>query len=142
MINNNVEDAINFQINKELWSAYLYLAMAMNFEHAGLPGIANWFRVQTKEEQAHAEIFINYLISRGGRVRLQPIEAVPDSWDTPLAAFEHTLEHEQKVTSLINNLYALADPNTTMPHAANLTGLFPSKSKKKTTHANSSTACA
>lgn len=109
MINSNVEDAINVQINKELWSAYLYLAMAMNFEHAGLPGIANWFRVQTKEEQAHAEIFINYLISRGGRVRLQPIEAVPDSWDTPLAAFEHTLEHEQKVTSLINNLYALAE---------------------------------
>ena len=108
MINNNVEDAINFQINKELWSAYRYRAMARNFERAGLPGIANWFRVQTKEEQAHAEIFINYLISRGGRVRLQPIEAVPDSWDTPLAAFEHTLEHEQKVTSLINNLYALA----------------------------------
>lgn len=109
MINNNIEDAINTQINKELWSAYLYLSMAMNFEHAGLPGIANWFRVQTQEEQAHAEIFINYLNSRGGRVHLHPIDAVPDSWDTPLAAFEHTLEHERKVTSLINNLYALAE---------------------------------
>lgn len=109
MINNKLEDAINTQINKELWSAYLYLSMAMNFENAGLHGIANWFRVQTKEEQAHAEIFINYLNSRGGRVRLQPIEAVPDNWGTPLEAFEHTLEHEQKVTSLINNLYALAE---------------------------------
>ena len=109
MINNKVEKAINYQINKELWSAYLYLAMAMNFEHAGLPGIANWFRVQTKEEQAHAEILINYLNSRGGRVLLEPIEAVPTTWETPLAAFEHTLEHEQVVTSLINELYAVAE---------------------------------
>ena len=109
MINNKVEKAINYQINKELWSAYLYLAMAMNFEHAGLPGIANWFRVQTKEEQAHAEILINYLNSRGGRVLLEPIEAVPATWETPLAAFEHTLEHEQVVTSLINELYAVAE---------------------------------
>lgn len=109
MINKKVEEAINTQINKELWSGYLYLSMAMNFENAGLSGIANWFRVQAKEEEAHAEIFINYLNSRGGRVRLQAIEAVPEDWETPLAAFEHTLEHEQKVTAMINDLYALAE---------------------------------
>lgn len=109
MISPKIQDAINQQINAEFWSAYLYLAMAMHFENEGYAGIANWFRIQFKEEQAHAEIFINYLNSRGGRVVLKPIDAVPESWESPLAAFEATLAHEQKVTALINNLYALAE---------------------------------
>ena len=109
MINRKIEDAINAQINAEFWSAYLYLSMAMQFEADGRSGIANWFRIQFKEEQAHAEIFINYLVQRGGRVMLQPIEAVPTTWESPLAAFEDTLAHEEKVTALINNLYALAE---------------------------------
>ena len=109
MISPKIQDAINAQINAELWSAYLYLAMGMHFESEGRAGIANWFRIQFKEEQAHAEIFINYLSSRGGRVVLKPIDAVPESWESPLAAFEATLAHEQKVTALINNLYALAE---------------------------------
>ena len=109
MISPKIQDAINAQINAELWSAYLYLAMGMHFESEGRAGIANWFRIQFKEEQAHAEIFINYLNSRGGRVELKPIDAVPESWESPLAAFEATLAHEQKVTALINNLYALAE---------------------------------
>ena len=109
MISPKIQDAINAQINAEFWSAYLYLAMAMHFESEGLHGIANWFRIQFKEEQAHAEIFINYLLSRGGRVALAPIAEVPDSWESPLAAYEATLVHEQKVTSLINGIYALAE---------------------------------
>ena len=109
MISPKIQDAINAQINAELWSAYLYLAMGMHFESEGRAGIANWFRIQFKEEQAHAEIFINYLNSRGGRVVLKPSDAVPESWESPLAAFEATLAHEQKVTALINNLYALAE---------------------------------
>ena len=109
MISPKIQDAINAQINAELWSAYLYLAMGMHFESEGRAGIANWFRIQFKEEQAHAEIFINYLNSRGGRVVLKPIDAVPESWESPLAAFEATLAHEQNVTALINNLYALAE---------------------------------
>lgn len=109
MIKPNIEAAINAQINAEFWSAYLYLAMAMNFEAKGNSGIANWFRIQFKEEQAHAEIFINYLNSRGGRVVLEPIAAVPSEWKSVLAAFEDTLAHEEKVTSLINNIYALAE---------------------------------
>lgn len=109
MISTKLQDAINAQINAEFWSAYLYLAMGMHFEAEGRTGIANWFRIQFKEEQAHAEIFINYLNSRGGRVVLKPIDAVPESWESPLAAFEATLAHEQKVTALINNLYALAE---------------------------------
>ena len=109
MVSPKIQNAINAQINAEFWSAYLYLSMAMNFEADGKAGIANWFRIQFKEEQAHAEIFINYLISRGGRVELKAIDAVETEWPSPIAAFEATLEHEKKVTAMINNLYALAE---------------------------------
>ncbi len=109
MISPKMQDALNAQINAEFWSAYLYLSMGMHFEAEGRAGIANWFRIQFKEEQAHAEIFMNYLNSRGGRVTLEAIETVPTSWKSPLDAFEQTLAHEEKVTSLINNLYALAE---------------------------------
>ncbi|MCH5309744.1 MAG: ferritin [Prevotella sp.] len=108
MISSKLQDAINAQINAEFWSGYLYLAMSQYFESEGHTGIANWFKVQFKEEQAHAEIFINYLNSRGGRVILAPIAEVPTSWESPLAAYEHTLAHEEKVTGLINNIYAIA----------------------------------
>lgn len=109
MLNSKIEEAINKQINAEFWSAYFYLAMACHFENEGRHGMANWFRIQFKEEQAHAEIFINYILSRDGKVNLEPIAAVPQTWDSPLAAFAATLAHEQKVTSMINELYALAE---------------------------------
>lgn len=109
MLNNKIQDALNAQINAEYWSAYLYLSMGMHFEAEGLSGVANWFKIQFQEEQAHATIFMNYINQRGGRVELKAIEAVPTTWESPLAAFKATLEHEQKVTSLINNLYALAE---------------------------------
>lgn len=108
MISNKVQDAINAQINAEFWSAYLYLSMAMHFEVEGRAGVANWFKIQFQEEQAHAQILINYLNQRGGRVTLKAIDAVPTAWESPLDAFKATLEHEQKVTALINNLYAIA----------------------------------
>lgn len=108
-MNAKIQDAINEQINAELWSAYLYLSMGMQFANSGMPGVANWFRIQYQEEQAHAEIFMNYINQRGGRVILKAIDAVPTEWATPLDAFKATLEHEQKVTALINNLYALAE---------------------------------
>ena len=109
MISNKVQDAINAQINAEFWSAYLYLSMAMHFEAEGRTGVANWFRIQFQEEQAHAQIFINHLNQRAGRVTLKAIDAVPTTWDSPLDAFKATLEHEQKVTALINGLYAIAE---------------------------------
>lgn len=109
MLSNKIQDAINAQINAEFWSAYLYLAMSMHFEAEGRAGIANWFAIQFKEEQAHAQIFMNYINQRGGRVVLQPIDGVPSSWESPLEAFKATLEHEQKVTALINSLFALAE---------------------------------
>lgn len=104
-----MQNALNEQINAELWSAYLYLSMGMQFENAGHAGVANWFRIQFKEEQAHAEIFMNYINQRGGRVMLKAIPEVPTDWATPLDAFKATLEHEQKVTAMINNLFAMAE---------------------------------
>ena len=109
MLSKKMEDALNEQINAELWSAYLYLSMGMQFSANGMPGVANWFRIQFQEEQAHATIFMNYVNARGGRVVLKAIDAVPTDWSTPLEAFKDTLKHEQKVTALINNLYALAE---------------------------------
>ncbi len=109
MLNNKVQDALNEQINAEFWSAYLYLSMAQHFEAEGMPGVANWFKIQFQEEQAHATIFMNYINQRGGRVTLKAIDAVPTSWESPLEAFKATLEHEKKVTALINDLYALAE---------------------------------
>ena len=103
-----MQSALNAQINAEMWSAYLYLSMSMAAADKGLKGVANWFAIQFKEEQDHAQIIINYLLSRGGRVLLEPIAAVDTEWESALAMFEQTLTHKQKVTSLINDLYNLA----------------------------------
>lgn len=108
MVSKELEIAINKQTNAELWSGYLYLSMSVHFANKGLPGFANWFKVQFKEEQDHAHKLMNYLISKGNRVELQPIDKVETSWDSLLHAFEVTLEHEKIVTSLINELVALA----------------------------------
>ncbi|MCH5237068.1 MAG: ferritin [Muribaculaceae bacterium] len=109
MFQKKIEDALNEQINAELWSAYLYLSMSLHFQNVGRPGIANWYYIQFQEEQAHALALMNYVNARDGKVLLKPIEEVPTSWDSTLAAFEATLEHEKKVTAKINNLYAMAE---------------------------------
>ncbi|MCH5325886.1 MAG: ferritin, partial [Duncaniella sp.] len=108
MLKPNVQSALNEQVNAELFSSYLYLSMSLHFEAEGLKGISNWFYIQWQEEQAHARIFMNYINARGGRVELKAIDAVPTSWTDPTDAFKATLEHEQKVTALINSLYTLA----------------------------------
>lgn len=108
MISKRLHDAINAQVNAELWSAYLYLAMSLDAENKGYKGVANWFFVQFKEEQDHARIFMNYLNSRDAKVTLLPIDPVPAGWDSVLDMFKQTLEHEKKVTSLINNLAFIA----------------------------------
>lgn len=108
MFNVKIEEALNAQINAEMWSAYLYLSMAAYCHEQGLAGMANWFEVQFKEEQDHAMIIYKHLVARGGRVKLAPIAEVETEWASPLAVFENTLTHEKKVTSLINELYALA----------------------------------
>ncbi len=109
MLSQKLHDAINAQINAELWSAYLYLSMSMDAEAKGHKGVANWFFVQFQEEQDHARIFMNYLNSRDAKVELKPIAEVDIKWDSVLDMFKQTLEHEKKVTALINNLAAIAN---------------------------------
>lgn len=104
-----MNDALNAQINAEMWSAYLYLSMSVNAAAKGHKGVANWFAIQFREEQDHAQIMINHVLSRGNEVKLAPIAEVATEWNSPLDAFKDTLVHEKKVTSLIHNLYALAE---------------------------------
>ena len=103
-----MRNALNAQVNAELYSAYLYLSMAGYFESAGLKGFAGWMNVQVQEEQLHAMKLYNYIFERGGNVTLLQIDAPPADWDSPLAVFEATLQHEQKVTGLINDLVSIA----------------------------------
>lgn len=107
MLNKKVEEALNAQINAELWSAYLYLSMSAYCHSAGQPGMAKWYEVQFGEEQDHAKILFNYVIQRNGKVDLKAIKEVPTTWESVLDVFESTLKHEQTVTALINNLFAL-----------------------------------
>ena len=109
MLSEKLHKAINAQVNAELWSAYLYLSMSMDCEAKGYKGIANWFYVQFQEEQAHARIFMNYLNSVDAKVELLPIAEVKTSWDSVLDMFKQTLEHEKKVTGMINNIAAIAN---------------------------------
>ena len=108
MLSKKLEDAINKQINAELWSAYLYLSMSAHFTHEGLPGVANCFTQQFHEEQEHAMKFMQYMASKGSKVELQPIEKVDTSWNSLSDAFKDTLEHERVVTALINDLVTIA----------------------------------
>lgn len=108
MLTEKIEKALNSQINAELYSAYLYLAMVGYFEQNDLPGFANWMRVQVREEEFHAMKLYDFVHERGGKVALAGIDSPPAHWDSPLAVFQATLEHEQKVTALINDLVYLA----------------------------------
>lgn len=108
MFTKRMEDALNEQVNAEFWSAYLYLSMSAHFASEGFPGVANWMHIQAKEENTHAVKFFNYIIERDGKALLKPIAAVETKWANPIAAFEEVLKHEQKVTSLINNLMQIA----------------------------------
>ena len=109
MINSKLEAIINKQINAEMYSAYLYLSMSSYFESINLPGFANWMRVQFEEEQFHAMRFFTYLADRGGRIVLEAIEKPQTEWKNPIEIFEHTLEHEQHVTALLNAIAELAE---------------------------------
>jgi len=108
MIKPVIEEAINSQINKEIYSAYLYLSMAAYFHGRNLEGFANWMEVQTQEEMMHAKKFYDYLINRGGKVKLMPIEGPKTAWDSPDQIFDETYRHEQFVTESINKLMDLA----------------------------------
>ena len=97
MLGQKMQDALNGQLNAELYSAYLYVSMSAYFQDTNLSGFANWMRVQAQEELVHAMKFYDYIISRGGRVALKAIDSPPTAWDSPESVFEATLAHEQKV---------------------------------------------
>lgn len=108
MLKERILNAINEQINAEQYSALLYLSMSAWFQDKGLPGFANWMYVQFQEEMTHANKFFNYVHERGGKVELKAIDQMPTEWGSVVEVVEATLEHEQHVTSLINNLVDIA----------------------------------
>lgn len=108
MISKKMFEKLNYQINREIFSAYFYMAMSSYANSIGLKGFANWFNVQVKEELSHAQIFYNYLNDQGERTKFLAIEEPNDDFLSPLDLYEKTLKHEQVVTSLINDLVALA----------------------------------
>ncbi|MDD4270570.1 MAG: ferritin [Pirellulaceae bacterium] len=108
MLCSKMEEALNSQINAEYYSSYLYLSMAAYFDSINLVGMANWMRVQAQEEMAHAMKFFDFIAERSGRVTLASIDAPPNEWASPLAAFEDALAHERHISSRINKLVDLA----------------------------------
>ncbi len=112
MIDPKVEQGINDQINAELYSSYLYFAMANYFEQISLPGAAHWMRAQALEEMTHVTKFADYLNDRRGKVVLVAIDAPPAEWESPMAAFTASYEHETTITTCINKLLDLALANS------------------------------
>ena len=108
MLTKKMETAINKQINAELYSGYMYLAMSSHFEATNLPGFAAWMKAQAGEELGHAMKMFGYVVERRGTVALDAVDKPPAKWPSPLKTFEAVLEHEQKVTGLINKLAELA----------------------------------
>jgi len=108
MISKKLQNAINKQINKELYSEYLYLSMAAYLESIGLEGFANFFKVQVQEERFHTMKFFDYVNERGGRVVLEAIDRPQIEFKSPVEIFEIAYKHEQYVTKLINELMEAA----------------------------------
>ena len=103
-----VAELLNNQINKELYSAYLYLDIANFYASKGLDGFANWYEVQAKEEESHAMLFYKYMHNNGERVTLEAIGKPDKDFVELVDPLKVGLEHEEYVTSLINNIYAAA----------------------------------
>ena len=108
MLSPKIEKAFNDQMNFETYSANIYMSMAAWFDAKNLKGFANWMKVQYQEEMFHATKFYGYINDRGGRVLLSGSPDLPTEWDSPLAIFQHALEHERIVTGRINDLVNLA----------------------------------
>lgn len=108
MLSKKMTAALNDQLNKEIYSAYLYMSMSAYSTHIGLKGFSNWFMVQYQEEMMHAMKFYDYINNLGRQVKLMAIDAPPTEFESPLNMFEKTLKHEQFVTKRINDLVDLA----------------------------------
>ncbi|HAK46923.1 MAG TPA: ferritin [Spirochaeta sp.] len=107
-IKKEMQDAINDQINAEMFSAYLYLSMGSWFEDEDLPGFGNWMRCQYMEETMHAMKFFNFLNERGGRAELKAIEGPDISWKSYKEAFAAVVAHEEYISERINKLVTLS----------------------------------
>lgn len=107
MLKQSVQDALNEQIKNELYSAYVYLSVSAYCDSHGLPGFAKWMRMQSQEEVGHAMKFFDFINDRGGRVILQAVDQPASEFGSPLDIAEKTLEHEQKVTGMIERIYEL-----------------------------------
>lgn len=108
MLNDKIAKLVNEQVNKELYSAYLYLDFANYYADAGLDGFAHWYEIQAQEECDHALMMRRYLIDNGIKVTFDAIAKPDKKFDGTLAPLKAGLEHEQYVTSLINNIYGEA----------------------------------
>ena len=108
MLDKKVSKLLNEQINKELFSAYLYLDMSSYFEDRGLNGFANWYMIQAQEERDHAMLFYKYLHNNGEKVTLEAIGKPDKKFKKDMDVLKAGLEHEEYVTSLINNIYDAA----------------------------------
>lgn len=108
MISQKLQDAINGQIAKEIWSANLYLSMAFYLDKEGFTGFSTWMKKQSQEEMDHAYQMADYVIKRGGTAVVGQIDAVPQTWTTPLSVFENVYEHECKVSRFIDELMDVA----------------------------------
>lgn len=108
MLSDNMQKALNDHFTAEMYSSYLYLSMAAYFAGKNLTGSESWMKIQALEESVHAMKFYNFIQERGGRLVLQQIDQPPSEWASPLLVFEEVLKHEQHVTSLVNDLVALA----------------------------------
>lgn len=108
MLSDKMLKELNQQINEELYSSYIYEAMAADLEYKGFKGMATWMRVQAREEKIHADIFYNYILERQSNVELETIAKPPKTWETPLNIFQAAYEHEQHITSRINHLVQVA----------------------------------
>jgi ferritin len=109
-----MQDAINEQVNREMWSAHLYLSMSAHFANEGLKGFSSWFYKQYKEEIAHAEDMMKYILTRGGKVEVRAVEAVPTTFESTLAIVEQVYEHECYVSSCIEDLVRVASKEQDM----------------------------
>lgn len=108
MMSQSMQDAFNEQMKHEFYSSYLYLSMSAFCEGANLPGLAQWMRLQAREEVVHAMKIFDHLLDRGGQVRLQPIGGPPGEFTTARDVFEQAYRHEQQVTASINQVYGRA----------------------------------
>jgi ferritin len=108
-LNEKMEEALNEQLNKEMYSSYLYLAMSAYSLSVGLSGFAHWFKVQVQEENIHAMKIFDYINDQGGRVKLKGIKEPPMEFGTAMDMFQQTLKHEKFITCSIHELVDLAN---------------------------------